>query len=197
MKLYSHRLDDKGYLVVKVKGVFAAPLERCFADLCSGAFMQAQDANIQSIERVPPKTDERCLAASDAQRKTLYSRRIKFRSLAEQVTQGREMEMYTCVHEADKGADKKEILSMTLDTHKSACYKKKYFPLYDVFTQVKLERAGAGAGDAGGATEFLHLAVYQVPTVRPVEYERQLAETMRRKYLAMQSHYAASKAAHK
>ena len=186
IELCSFRIEkEENILVVKVKGIFQAPITRCFADLKNDQFMAKQDTSIISLKKLEREIDNRILPNAPA---NMFTKEIIIRSMAGALTDNKDLQMVSWFWENDKLPDKKEILSQTLPYHEKKCFnKKKYVQIYDKFTQLKLESVPSSNNTK---TEFLYLGAWHVPGSRPGEYERKVAEILRAKYVAMAKQYA-------
>lgn len=179
IQLFSHKIqseDKDDQVCIKIKGVMNAPLQRCFTDFCSDQFVLQNDSTILSLTRgTVPTTSAPCTE--------MHTKSLVIKTMVSKMTDDKDFELHTCVWQNAK-ADKMEILSQTLDVQKQKEYSiKKYLPVHDIFSQLKLEKL------TDTATEYLYIAVWEIPNFQGSAYERQLADAVRNKYIGITETY--------
>lgn len=176
IEMNTHRLDEEDKIVVKVKGVFPASLDRCYKDFCNDAFVQARDGTILDSNRTAATITTPCA--------DMHTKNVQIKSFVPKMTHDKHFELHTCVWQNAKDEDNKEILSQTTPTLRARAYNRKaYLPVYDVFTQFKLEKL------SDAATKFLFIAVWHIPEYQPSLYEKQLGEGLQTRYVRFMEAY--------
>ena len=186
VELFSFKIKQESALVVKVKGIFPVELNRCFRDFQNDDFMTEQDETIMSMKKYKPKSLDPAYHLSPC----IFTKHIKIRSIIPSMTDDKDFELYSMFWENDKNKDKKEILSQTTEAQKKQFYKKKYLPIYDIFSQLKLETIVEENKDSQPKTEFLYIGVWEVANFEPIEFEAKVAESVQAKYISILKSYA-------